>query len=315
MVNVNNITNTLYKKGTSKKYAVKLTKLKEGEKISIFSDIMFKTMFQTTGREKFPSKLISYYTNYSFEELMENLVFEKNELDKTVANKKGLRCDFVGNIDGIKLNIEINNNSSLETMERNMEYTFRLYASKVRSDSEYEYTKVIQLNINNFSINEEEKIIDVFTIQNKEGVSLTDKIIIVQIYIPNLRKKWYTSGIENLSEDEKFLLGLVEPSIKVSQNLGKGIDIMEEYINEAVKVSEDERLLEAYDKEWALKDEGKREGFQEGFDEGFEEGYDKALEKAQKDIVTKMLKNDIDIDLISKITNLSLDEINSINNK
>jgi len=203
MVNVNNITNTLYKKGTSKKYAVKLTKLKEGEKISIFSDVMFKTMFQTTGREKFPSKLISYYTNYSFEELMENLVFEKNELDKTVANKKGLRCDFVGNIDGIKLNIEINNNSSLETMERNMEYTFRLYASKVRSDSEYEYTKVIQLNI-----------------REKPPVELEDEKLFFKIIKASFmqRRKTLINGLSNSGIISKEEIRKILNSFELSEN-------------------------------------------------------------------------------------------------
>ena len=206
MTLITKITKTLYKKGISKEYAIKLGELKEGEKISLVSDIMFKTMFQTSGREKFPSKFLSYYTGYSYEELMENLVFEKNELDKKVANKKGLRCDFDGSIGETKLNIEINNNSSLETMERNMDYAFRLYASKVKNDADYNYVSVIQFNINNFSIKGDDKIIDVFTIQNNEGISLTDKLMFVQIYIPNLRKKWYTSSIENLSEDERFLL-------------------------------------------------------------------------------------------------------------
>ena len=322
MKNITEITNTLYSKGISKKYAIKLEELKEGEKISIVSDIMFKAMFQTIGREKFPSRLLSYYTRYSYEELLENLVFEKNELDKVVANKKGLRCDFVGRIVNTKLNIEINNNSSLETMERNMDYGFRLYASKVKNDTDYDYVSVIQFNINNFSIKGDDKIVDVFTIQNNEGVSLTDKLIFIQIYIPNLRKKWYTSGIESLSEDEKFLLTLVETSIKSSRELGKGIDIMEEYINEAIVASKDEQILEAYDKEWALKDEGKREGFKEGFDEGYEEGkeqgYDEGITQGitqgilqnKTEIVFNMLNKGMDINLISEITGLNIEEIN-----
>lgn len=47
---------------------------------------------------------------------------------------------------------------------------------------------------------------------------------------------------------------------------------MEDYIKDAVNVSGDEILLEAYDKEWALKDLGIREGYQEGFDKGIKEG-------------------------------------------
>ena len=42
---------TIYDNKITKKYAVKLEKLKEGEKLSIVSDAMFKTMFQTEGKE------------------------------------------------------------------------------------------------------------------------------------------------------------------------------------------------------------------------------------------------------------------------
>ena len=43
---------TIYDNKITKKYAVKLEKLKEGEKLSIVSDTMFKCMFQTSGKEK-----------------------------------------------------------------------------------------------------------------------------------------------------------------------------------------------------------------------------------------------------------------------
>ena len=71
---------------------------------------------------------------------------------------------------------------------------------------------------------------------------------------------------------------------------------MEDYIKEAVIASNDEILLEAYDKEWALRDEGLRDG----------------IEQNKTEIVCNMLKENMDINLISKITGLSLEEINKI---
>ena len=38
---------TIYDNNVTKKYAVKLEKLKEGEKLSIVNDAIFTTMFQT----------------------------------------------------------------------------------------------------------------------------------------------------------------------------------------------------------------------------------------------------------------------------
>ena len=93
---------------------------------------------------------------------------------------------------------------------------------------------------------------------------LSEKIMILQIYVPNLRKKWYTKGVKSLTEEERFLLTLIEPSIKDSLELGKGNPLMEEYIKEAKESSEDIILREAYGKEWALKDEGIRDGIEKG---------------------------------------------------
>ena len=50
---------TIYDGKVTRKYAVKLGKLKEGEKLSIVSDAMFKSMFQTEGKEKYACYLIS----------------------------------------------------------------------------------------------------------------------------------------------------------------------------------------------------------------------------------------------------------------
>lgn len=290
----------LYNKKVTKEYAVVLEKIKTGEKISILSDAMFKAMFQTEERLKYSCKFLSYFLNISYETLLDNIVLEKNELDKKNCNKKGLRCDYVANVNGTKINIEINNNTNLSTMERNIEYVLRLYSSKIKQGGDYEYTQVIQFNLNNFSFVGENKIFDIYTIGNNFGIMLTDKIIIVQIYIPILRKKWYNVGEKGLNEAEKYILGLVEPSIKDSLNLGKGNEIMEEYINDAKTASDDELLLEAYDKEWALKDEGKREGFQEG------------MESTKTKLVHNMLKAGLDINLISEITELSLESIEEI---
>ena len=130
--------------------------------------------------------------------------------------------------------------------------------------------------------------------------------MVIHIYLANLREKWYTYGIENLTEAEKALLVFIEPSIDDSFKFGKGIDIMEEFIKDAIKASSNEILLEAYDKEWALKDEGKREGYDSGFDDG--------IEQTKIEMIRNMIAKNFDINLISEITKLSIEEINKITN-
>lgn len=303
MIKLKNDTGSyLYDLGVRKpnKYEVKLEKLKEGEKISILSDTMLKAMFQNSNRLKYSAKFLSYFLDLSYEEILNSIHLSKNDLDKNKERDKGLRCDYVGVIGDTSLNIEVNNNSSIETLERNMEYAHRLYSRKVKRGSNYTYTQVIQFNLNNFAFHGDDKIVDTYYIKNEEGRKLNNRIIFIQIYVPNLMKKCYTKGVEELSEMERFIVTIVEKNIKRSKEIGKGIEIMEEYVSDAENVSYDEDIGQSYNLEWALKDEGIREGIKQG-----------SLNRT-KEIAISMLKDKMSIESISKYTGLSLEEIENL---
>ena len=73
-------------------------------------------------------------------------------------------------------------------------------------------------------------------------------------------------------------------------------EVMKAYIKEAETVSFEGNFGEAYDKEWALKDEGKREG----------------IELSKKEIAKNMLKDNVDINTIKKYTNLTEEELTAL---
>ena len=265
---------------------------------------MLKAMFQNSNRLKYSAKFLSYFVDLSYEEILNSIHLSKNELDKNKENDKGLRCDYVGVIDDTSLNIEVNNNSSIKTLERNMEYAHRLYSRKVKRKGEYKYQQVIQFNLNNFSFIGNDNIVETYYSCNEEGLRLDNKIIFIQIYVPNLVKKCYTKGVNELQEMERFILTLVEKNVEYCKQVGKGINIMEEYVDEAEEVSYDIDIGESYSLEWALKDEGKKEGIKEGIKEG---SYNKSIE-----IAKSMLEEKIDINTVSKCTKLSIEEIKKL---
>ena len=89
---------------------------------------------------------------------------------------------------------------------------------------------------------------------------------------------------------------------------------MEEFIKDAINASKNDILLESYDKEWALKDEGKREGYNSGYDSGYNSGFDDGIEQNKIEMVKNMLEEDADLDFISRVSKLSIEEINKIKN-
>ena len=312
---------TLHDLELDNEYVLKLSRnIKKGQKISILSDTMLKAMFQNENRIKYSAKFLSYFIDVEYEDILNNICLAKNELDKNNENDKGERCDYVALLSDTSLNIEVNNNSSLEVLERNMEYAHRLYSKKIRRGEEnYQYTQVIQFNLNNFAFKGNDKIVDIYTVTNDDNIGLSNKLIFVQIYVPNLRKKWYTKGMKSLSEEEKYILALVEMDLDKLNDLG-GENIMDEYVKEAEKVSFEGGVGEAYDKEWALRDQGYRDGLSQGKAEGFSQG--KAEGKAEGisegknerniEIAKNMLNEGIDINIITKCTGLTNEDINAL---
>ena len=312
---------TLHDLELDNEYVLKLSRnIKKGQKISILSDTMLKAMFQNENRIKYSAKFLSYFIDVEYEDILNNICLAKNELDKNNENDKGERCDYVALLSDTSLNIEVNNNSSLEVLERNMEYAHRLYSKKIRRGEEnYQYTQVIQFNLNNFAFKGNDKIVDIYTVTNDDNIGLSNKLIFVQIYVPNLRKKWYTKGMKSLSEEEKYILALVEMDLDKLNDLG-GENIMDEYVKEAEEVSFEGGVGEAYDKEWALRDQGYRDGLSQGKAEGREEG--KAEGKAEGisegknerniEIAKNMLKDNVLVESISKYIGLSIEEVNKL---
>ena len=300
---------TLHDLELDNSYVLKLSRnIKKGQKISILSDTMLKAMFQNENRIKYSAKFLSYFIDVEYEDILNNICLAKNELDKNNENDKGERCDYVALLSDTSLNIEVNNNSSLEVLERNMEYAHRLYSKKIkRGEENYQYTQVIQFNLNNFAFKGNDKIVDIYTVTNDDNIGLSNKLIFVQIYVPNLRKKWYTKGMKSLSEEEKYILALVEMDLDKLNDLG-GENIMDEYVKEAEEVSFEGGVGEAYDKEWALRDQGYRDGLSQGKAEGFSQG---KIEN-KKEIAKNMLSKAMEVELISEITGLSIEEIKNL---
>ena len=182
-------------------------------------------------------------------------------------------------------------------MKRNREYRHRLQSQKVKVGDDYDYAYVLQLHINNFAFEGKEDIKYIHYLKDKDGDLECDNEIVVHIYVPNLYKKWYTSGIESLTEEERFLLVMIEPDVEKAKLLAKGDKIMEEYVEESLKVSQDDDLLEAYDKEWAIKDQSFRDGREEG------------IEQTKNEIAKKMFEKKCDIKSIMEFTGLSKEKI------
>ena len=92
---------------------------------------------------------------------------------------------------------------------------------------------------------------------------------------------------------------IYEDDIEETKKLKGDLPIMKEYMSDAIDASNDKNIREIYDKELLVQEAYKEEAFNEGV----------------KMTVRNMLKDNLPIETISKYTNLTIDEINSLEDK
>jgi len=323
MIKIKGLNNpSIYERGVSTKDRIEFGERKEGMKISLLWDGMFKTMMMNENRLKYSCKLFSYFLDVSYETLLKKLKLGKNELDKEKVTDKGERADYVAVINGTYLNLEINNNSKPYIMDRNQEYAHRLFSKKNQSGEDYVYTQVIQISINNFAFKGRDEVINIHCDQDSTGEIYNNKLVFIEIYIPNLKKKWYNK--EELSEVERYLLALVETDVNTSLELGKGDKIMNDYINDSLEVTTDEFFGESYDKELAWREQEiflaeekaeekaekrvKEKALKDGLEQGIAQGIEQGIEQDRKEMINR-LNTKLDIDTIVDLTGLTKEKV------
>ena len=181
------------------------------------------------------------------------------------------------------------------------------------------------INFNTFFINRTKKeVFEEFVLQDKYGMVLSDKYKVFNINIEECYNLWYHNNYQGKFESYEEDLVLLCASLMVSEekefnSILKMIqmkpeikELMEGKIRE---MNHDEKLVTEY-RIW--KDENERinasiinEERKEARQEGLEEG----RVEAKKEIVLEMYRNNISLDMISKCTNLSQEEIKNIINE
>ena len=276
----------------------------EKEIVPVGFDLVFKKLFGICDSNKYIRHLLKKILKIS----PKKIKILNNEFIGDSYNKKNIVVDFIMEIDnGDKIGIELNSIVSTYLKERNLLYMFRISGQDL--DSGEDYSKLhnhIQINFDfkghHFNPIEEGKIVDI-----KSNKIMFDSLTIIRIDVPYFVKRCYNEDAEKLDSLTKFigLIGIKER--KILDKIVKGDAIMEEIYEKAKEFSKDEKIIGAYNLEEHRRkvmlseiEAGKLEGIKEGKIEGI------------KSTVKNMLKEKIDINLISKVTGLSINEINGL---
>ena len=223
--------------------------------------------------------------------------------------------------------IEVQLSGNSRFPERILYYWAMNYSKLLKKGEQYdELTPVISINLLNFNLNKNNKNIHscYMIYDTKNARLLTDHL---QIHMIELKKFKFKDN--NLPKDLNCWLGFftTKNMEDYMSEIVKEKPIMEEahkrynnFIRSRLMMSEYEKKeIYQYDKKIALADErrigmreGVRKGIKKGKLEGIKEGIEKGRHAEQISMAIAMKKDGADINLISKYTGLSVDEIRKL---
>ena len=241
--------------------------------------------------------------------------------------------------DGSQCNIEIQLNYHKYEIERFLIYLCRMYVSQLKRGDNYSgINKVISIII----LDHELPLLKDFEMLNvkwqmRDNITgkkvLTDKLEVCIIEIPKAKRVYEKNKGDKICQ---WMLFMDEPNSKEVSLIMEENKNIKEAVSELNELSEDEKLrIIAEYKETARREEeacletareiglnegreqglkeGRKEGRKEGQKEGLEEGMEQGIEKGKKqnsiEIAKKMKEEELNIEIIMKITELSKDEI------
>lgn len=293
-------------------------KLKRENKVVPFLfDPIFKSVLKDDNMRGILSFLISEITGLDKTYVMENIDFKDNELKKYRYLQKGKVADLIVYIENNIINIEANQVLNLGVIDKNNSYHYKLASEVIKNELN---PFVIQINID--KKNGFDELVSKFQLRDETGkYTIDNKFINYHINIDKVLKKVYNK--DNITRLEKILLLMVIDDKKTLRKISKGDKELCYMVDKIEEMALNDGIVGLYDKEKAMErvnainkieaiNEGLAEGHAKGLAEGLAEGRAEGLSEAKSNIAKKMLDENIPIELISKITELSKEEIEKL---
>jgi len=298
------------------------------EKVKIIPmtyDKMFKSVLTSREARGYLAGLISDITGLPKEEIKRDMVIKNSEHSINSISEKKKISDLVVEVKESVINLEMNRYYYDGLIDRNHEYIAKIRESLVKEGEKYnDLKKIIQINFDNYNkYKPDDRVVIKFEMIDKEkGLEEGVGIESYHVILPNVREKYYNKG----SRDELVgkLVIMVEEKYEELERLIEKYTELRPVGKKMVEISRDEELQGIYDAEeherkvrnsimaTELKKnffEGLNRGMEKGIEKGIKEGIEQGALVKQNELVSKMMKKNIDIDIIMDITGLTREEL------
>ena len=303
-----------------------LKKQKEVEMLPLSNDYVFKRIFGKGGNEKILKSLLEAILKIH----IQKIEIKNPEIPKEAIDEKLSILDIKAEINNntmIDIELQVGNTTAIE--RRLVVYNAKLIAGEIKVSEEYKKAKdtiviciindnVVKrnayLSLAMLKYEETEEIRYVNIGYEKEEEYLTNMVKYYIIELPKFKKK--KPKVADLLEKWLYVIGGDQKMIEECKNENEEI---KEAIKQLKEMSADEYERELYEIRERSRltyntemNEARRKGLAEGKAEGKAQGRAEGKAEEKKEIAKKMKEKGLSIELIQEITNLSLEEIESL---
>ena len=248
------------------------------------------------------SLIISKACNLDLNFVRNNLEFISPKINANSLTKFS-DVDAIYKNDNIYINIEVNTTKSDITDKKNMRYICNIVLKQVPPGKKDKYKKLYQINLDDYDYFGKNKFIYQSSIMEESlYIKRNDLFTIIDINLEYLRRLSYTDiKKEETNSLEQLLYIFICSDKEKREELYSKNELMDK-VNEKLESLTNEYGTIYYDKEEYHKELVYELGTKDG------------IKKEKMEIAKKMLKENMDIKLIIKVTGLTKEEIEILKN-
>ena len=243
---------------------------------------------------------------------IDNLILKDKELSKKTKYSKGRVVDLLIESDNKMFNVEINNRPHDYNNDRNLGYLANLYGKSIDKSNDYKkINSCIQLNITNGKkdIELKSKYLLVDTLNESKNI-WTDNFIIYEINVDLLKKLYYNKDIKSINKYKPVIMLTLNKEELEEFSLGD--ERIMEYKDKVNELNSDDDFVTFISRE---EDQEKTENaLRTIISEKNEElkTQKTKLNNVNIEHARKMKEKNIDLNAISEITGLTIEEIEKL---
>lgn len=294
--------------------------------LDVFTDFGFKKVFASPENKTI---LISFLNSLlPANNQIKDLEFaDKEKLGFNYDDRKVIFDLYCITNDNRRIIVELQNNNQQFYLDRTIYYSTFPIQEQARKKIEetnkrwdYYLDSVFCISILNFNIIDDDKYIRTVELKDEDNKIIYDKLKYIYIEIKKFNKK--LEELQNIQDEWLYFFKHSRGLNEIPEQLKNSPVENAFFISELGQMNRDERyqyernLKELFNMESSIstaKKIGREEGLEEGRQEGLEEGIEKGKIEMQRNIAKSLLSMGLDIKEISKITSLSIEEIQKIN--